>query len=919
MVLRSAVLPNCSKPPALYLLTVFSLDRKVLIHDVTKVLCELELAIQRVKVTTTPDEKVLDMFFITDGMDQLHTKIRREETCEHLSLMLGACCISCELHLAGPGYNVQQGRSCISEAIAEELFSNELFAKEDCLSSDVLKVKKASITVDNLLSPTHTLLQIHCLDQKGLVYDILKISKDCDIRDDCFTTRQSNQTTKWVGCLRLNWIARLPYIDTMADVNVNAPADQAPTMAPPTRTDDQILPHIRWRKHKFHLRPDSPLHLPNEEHVLGYLKFSAKGTKREVFGMPIPDNLVTADIQGEPYYKEYPDKVANHQRYLAGEKGSDPDSPAPKPAKATKKSKPSAPKADLRPPVTKPASSQQLEPKPAQAKSRGKKRKLVTETYDKPSPAKRSKPGFVTKRRKPTSSLRSVGESVDEGIPEKEPRFDDEEAEVQRALEESLKSVYNAPRGPLPPVVIREPESEKYQPLPEVQGKGKKKVTDEQVSLDLLTLQTPKKKSHADQFIFQRRTSTPTESSGHDESSSSYAELGLTSSGVKSDEDAGPNPGEQDECQTGPNTGDAATSQPQSSPIVHAGPNLKHMDLEATDVSTQPHPEQMDEGFTATAYPKTTAETEAESMVSVIIQQDTSSIPPMTTPIIDLTSRPDSSNRIGELEQIMVNLIQDNKHLEERDLSEADMKEILHQRMWETNSYNTYKDHMMLYEALEKSMNCDHTEELLKDLAEARKKKKKRHDSLKTPPGSPPHQPPPPSPPAGPSRTSRSLGASGSSQVPPPPPPPLSINQEYLHMDNDMAPDAQVHSSDDEDIENAHIPKVNLWKDWWKPLEEDRPATLEPAWSIPSYDYQMEECHKLLTDSVDDSIIKHNVRKPLPLGGSASQVTIQSDFFFNKELEYLRYGSNGSRPALSILKMKAAYYLDVGLEQVVPD
>nr|GFC42575.1 monodehydroascorbate reductase [Tanacetum cinerariifolium] len=33
---------------------------------------------------------------------------------------------------------------------------------------------------------------------------------------------------------------------TMADVNVNAPASQAPTMAPPIRTDDQILPHIRW-------------------------------------------------------------------------------------------------------------------------------------------------------------------------------------------------------------------------------------------------------------------------------------------------------------------------------------------------------------------------------------------------------------------------------------------------------------------------------------------------------------------------------------------------------------------------------------------------------------------------------------------------------------------------------------------------
>ncbi|GKF89041.1 hypothetical protein Tco_0263004, partial [Tanacetum coccineum] len=52
------------------------------------------------------------------------------------------------------------------------------------------------------------------------------------------------------------------------------------------------------------------------------------------------------------------------------------------------------------------------------------------------------------------------------------------------------------------------------------------------------------------------------------------------------------------------------------------------------------------------------------------------------------------------------------------------------------------------------------------------------------------------------------------------------------------APEEQVHSSDDEDIGNAYIPKVNLKQDWWKPLsEEDRPATpLELAWSILSSD-----------------------------------------------------------------------------------
>ncbi|GJT92942.1 zf-CCHC domain-containing protein [Tanacetum coccineum] len=81
----------------------------------------------------------------------------------------------------------------------------------------------------------------------------------------------------------------------------------------------------------------------------------------------------------------------------------------------------------------------------------------------------------------------------------------------------------------------------------------------------------------------------------------------------------------------------------------------------------------------------------------------------------------------------------------------------------------------------------------------------------------------------------------------------------------------------------------------------------------------MEECHKLLTDQVDDAILKYNVSKPLPLGGEPGHVTIQPDFFFNKDLEYLRYGRKVGRPALSISKMKAAYYPDVGLEQLCND
>ncbi|GJZ86561.1 hypothetical protein Tco_0658171 [Tanacetum coccineum] len=77
-------------------------------------------------------------------------------------------------------------------------------------------------------------------------------------------------------------------------------------------TFTKLIIHYLQSKHKFHTRPGSPLHLPNEEPVLGYLKFSAKGTKLEVFGMPIPSDLITDDIRGEQYYNAYLEKVAKH-------------------------------------------------------------------------------------------------------------------------------------------------------------------------------------------------------------------------------------------------------------------------------------------------------------------------------------------------------------------------------------------------------------------------------------------------------------------------------------------------------------------------------------------------------------------------------------------------------------------------------
>ncbi|GKE02481.1 hypothetical protein Tco_1390464 [Tanacetum coccineum] len=303
-----------------------------------------------------------------------------------------------------------------------------------------------------------------------------------------------------------------------------------------------IIFHLQ-RLHNFYPRPESPLHLPTEEPVLGNLKFSVKGTKREVFGMTISNELINDVIRGSDYYDAYLEKVAKHQRHLASKEVSGPESPAPKPAKPTKQAKP---KTTKQPTISKTTAKK---PKPAPAKPQEKKRKPVSESSEAPPLAKRAKAGKVVKKRTDKSSKQLIYEFVDEGVPAKE-----------------------------------------------VPRKGKEKVGEEQAAQVLLHLQTPKKKSPAEQYIFQRHTPVPSELAGHEETSSLYAELGLSGSDTESDKEM--------PSVAGPNPDDVAESQPLPTPSVLAGPNLEHSDVEITDASSQPQPEHMDEGFIATAYPE---------------------------------------------------------------------------------------------------------------------------------------------------------------------------------------------------------------------------------------------------------------------------------------------------------------------------
>lgn len=114
--------------------------------------------------------------------------MRQEETVDYLKDVLLDAMISCEIELAGPEVSAcLQGSSFLPSVITEDMFSLELPRKQvnGTLASD-----SVSTTVDNCLSPSHTLIQVLCQDHKGLIYDIMRTLKDYNIQVLDFTLKK---------------------------------------------------------------------------------------------------------------------------------------------------------------------------------------------------------------------------------------------------------------------------------------------------------------------------------------------------------------------------------------------------------------------------------------------------------------------------------------------------------------------------------------------------------------------------------------------------------------------------------------------------------------------------------------------------------------------------------------------------------
>ncbi|GJV96285.1 hypothetical protein Tco_1547862 [Tanacetum coccineum] len=143
---------------------------------------------------------------------------------------------------------------------------------------------------------------------------------------------------------------------------------------------------------------------------------------------------------------------------------------------------------------------------------------------------------------------------------------------------------------------------------------------------------------------------------------------------------------------------------------------------------------------------------------------------------------------------------------------------------------------MALYEALQKSIIRDESDQFDADKVEERKKMKSKQDSPKTPP-----EPPPPPPSSNDQSSGSAVAGSSKTAATTAYTAWTMTTSRFEPSASSILEDVFMHEESDFEatgigvvmmkiIGICTIPRVNLNQDWFKPLsEEERPATPEPT------------------------------------------------------------------------------------------
>nr|GEY70639.1 retrovirus-related Pol polyprotein from transposon TNT 1-94 [Tanacetum cinerariifolium] len=368
-------------------------------------------------------------------------------------------------------------------------------------------------------------------------------------------------------------------------------------------------------------------------------------------------------------------------------------------------------------------------------------------------------------KKKPTSAKqpkpKPAKEKSSKPAPTPKPKLVDEPDEEPAQLDHEPEPEYVG-------VAIQEPIVEAFRPLLAVEGKGKAISTDEQVAQSLLALQALRRRSTTDQddtsanIVHDSPSPVDAETNANTKKTNSGGDTEI----LQIDEDQGKD--SKREALAVPNPEPTHEDfMANVYPDVHGSlkfPADEHFILEEplSSSETLSSMKNLDDAYTSRDQflndkptedepDKLNVDSEVVSMVTVLIHEVSFLIPSLSTPIIDL-SPPKPGFYLGasglphNINQTVNVVVKEAVHIalqaplrdRSRELLEADMKEILHQRMFKSGSYKSLTEHVALYEALEASMERANRDEFLAEKDESRKRR--RNDQN-------PHPPPPDSDP----------------------------------------------------------------------------------------------------------------------------------------------------------------------------
>ncbi|GKC17352.1 hypothetical protein Tco_1014134 [Tanacetum coccineum] len=326
----------------------------------------------------------------------------------------------------------------------------------------------------------------------------------------------------------------------------------------------------------------TPLLIPyGDDFLLGNLKFVPKGEKDEVFGMPIPKELITETMKQASYYQQYLEMVARNSKDKEGGKK--------KTTSEVKKTSKPVPKTQLQ---------------------RNNQNRLVDEEEE------------IQKEPKPQgkSEDSDVECAINLSLDSSQARGEGEDYDYERAIKMSLDSFQSQSQAPIEGVAIREPIAEEIQKLPEVEGKGNAISTDEQAAHSLLDLHQSKKKSATDHFILQRRipvtydTTTEPFSQPQDDTSEKVVQETSSPSDSTSVTKVGKEQGEEASTIVAFEEKIADRAEDQAGP----DPGKGHEALAGSN------PEPMNEDFYVAVYPKVHENLKLRTDEHVILENPTS-------------------------------------------------------------------------------------------------------------------------------------------------------------------------------------------------------------------------------------------------------------------------------------------------------